>query len=299
MSFLKISKKYSTKETSQVAILGVPYEKTTSYVKGCASGPKAIVQASHYVELFDDEFHVIPHRLGIYTHMMKNFSISHEENLRRIGNTYKNLYQEGKFVIALGGEHSITYGIVNELLRTAPSLSIVHFDAHADLRSYYQGSKLSHACVMRRIYEKTDRIAHLGVRSFSSEEYSFMRKTDPNIIYGSDLQQTPLDDIFQQLSRTLNDDIYITFDVDFFSSDIIPSTGTPEPGGIGWYKTLHILRVLFERYNVVGMDIVELIGNEHDKVSPFNAALLAKKCITYKHFAKKKELTNDLYMLKS
>lgn len=285
MDFLSIPKKFSDLHRAKNVILKIPYESAISYGGGCHLGPDAIVKASGYVELFDEEFNIKPHTSGISTESFSVFTEDHEQNLKKIGKEFVKYTQMGKFVIALGGEHSITIGIIQGLTKLYKNLSVIQFDAHADLRNYFQKSYYNHACTMRRVYEIVPRISSVGVRSFSESEFNFMRKKEINPISSRDVQNLPTAYILERMLDSIGDDVYITFDIDYFSLALVRDTGTPEPGGPGWYKTLDILRSIFEHRNVVGMDVVELVGgkvNGSSDVSAFTTASLVKKCVVYK-----------------
>ena len=284
MEFLSLSRKFTRPEKSKVAILSVPYEATTSFIKGCNKGPESIIKASSHVELFDEELKIKPHVVGISSHIVEDFNNNHELNLKKIGNKFLELYKKGKFVLSFGGEHSISTGIVDALSTVEKKLSVIQFDAHADLRNYYQKSNYGHACTMRRIYEKVYSISQVGIRSLSNPEFNFMKKEKLNPIFAWEMESMGSQEIVERIRESTVDNVYITFDVDYFSTEVIKDTGTPEPGGPGWYKTLDILREIFECKKVIGIDIVELVGGNDSFYSAFSAALLARKCIGYKFF---------------
>lgn len=288
MEFLSLGRKYTNLEKSKVAILSVPYEVTTSFIKGCSKGPESIIVASSHVELFDEELKVKPHVVGISSYTVGGFDNNHELNLKEIGSKFLDLYKKGKFVISLGGEHSISIGIVEALSTVQKNLSVIQFDAHSDLRNYYQKSNYSHACTMRRIYEKVSSVSQVGIRSLSNPEFNFMKKEKINPIFAWEMENMSSEEIVDRIKKSTFENVYITFDVDYFSTEVIQDTGTPEPGGPGWYKTLKILKGIFECKNVVSMDIVELIGSDKPSYSSFSTALLARKCIGYRFFSNKK-----------
>lgn len=285
-NFLSISKKFADLEKSSSVILKVPYEMVTSYGTGTCKGPDAIISASAFVELFDEECCVKPHMLGISTQEVTGFSKDHSENLVLIGNEYAKFFDMGKFVIALGGEHSITIGIVRQLSKRIKDISVIQFDAHADMRSYYKKKYDTHASVMRRIYEVTPHVVQLGIRSLSSSENSFIESHKINTFYARDLFNMDTQEVLGDILAATTKNVYITFDVDFFSTHIIGDTGTPEPGGLDWYPTLSVLKGIFGAKNVVGADVVELIGRGGDgeNVSAFSASVLVKKMLVYKYF---------------
>ena len=276
-------------------VLSVPYEETVSFLQGTKLGPKAIIDASANVELYDEEVKEKVHTVGIYTAEPINFGNqnSHEKNLEIIEKEFSKLLEMGKFVISLGGEHSMTIGLFKGAHKRFKDVSVLQFDAHADLRSFYGKSKYSHACVMRRIHEITPNIVQVGVRSLSEPEASFIERKKIKVLYAQEMEELSAEEIVERIVSALTEKVYITFDVDYFALDVVRDTGTPEPGGPGWYKTLKILRGVFSRKDVVGMDVVELCGGEGSEISAFNTALLVKKCIAYKFFAKEGSLRSQ------
>ena len=185
-----------------------------------------------------------------------------------------------KFVISVGGEHSLTYGPVRATLERFPEVGVVQFDAHADLRDVYEGSRHSHACIMHRVLDLGLPSLAVGLRSLSAPEARLLRERELAVIWGHQLGQAR--ELFEARLQDLPEEIYLTFDVDFFDPAFVPSTGTPEPGGGSWYPTLELLRLLFERKRVVAMDIVELSPQPGQASSDFLAAKLLYKCLAYK-----------------
>ncbi|GAB4127175.1 MAG: agmatinase [Ignavibacteriales bacterium] len=282
-NFLGIADKYSSYEKSEIVVLSAPLEMTVSYGKGTSLGPKEILDASHYVEFYDEEFdREICFEKGICTLEELNFKDkSHKKSLHLIEKSVSDLISDHKFVITLGGEHSLSSAPAFAHHSTYKNLSILQIDAHSDLRDSYEGSKLSHASVMRRIYEFNKDIVQVGIRAQSIEEADFIKKNNINTFYARDIKAGNHGNAWQKkVLECLNENVYITFDVDGLDPSIIPSTGTPEPGGLLWDETLDLLKLVGMERNIVGFDVVEL---SHDKlnISSFNTAKLIYKLINY------------------
>lgn len=286
MNFLDIPAKFDDLKTAKNVVLKIPYEQTVSYIEGAHRGPENLIEASAFVELFDEKFKVVPHLQGIATLEVEHLLGEHHENLLKIGENYLDYFSQEKFVIGVGGEHSVTIGILAKLYKKlGNTFSVLQFDAHTDLRQEFEGSEYSHACVMRRVSENLDNFVQVGIRSMCEEEYDFVESSayTGNILFAQDIYEMSAEEIARHILSSLKHDaVYLTFDVDYFDLAVIRSTGTPEPGGPDWYKTLKILEIIFREKNVIGADVVELIGDE--EVSAFNAALLVKKLIVLKNY---------------
>lgn len=257
----------------------IPYEATTTYAQGTAAGPAAILSASQQVELWDDELDCEPCEHGICT--LPHFDatgMNHNEALSKIGEISCQIFNEGKFSLSLGGEHSVTIPLVKKAAEFWPDLSVLHFDAHSDLRQSYEGSTLNHACVMARVGEICPFVS-VGLRSGIKGERANAR-SDSRLIYARQMQKNAhwIDQALAGLSRN----VYLTFDLDFLDPSIMPSVGTPEPGGFLWYETLEFIRCVFRERNVVACDIVELKPVDTLHHPDFLAAKLAYKMIGYK-----------------
>lgn len=268
-------------EKSDVVIIPMGYEESTSYIPGTKFGPSAIIEASHYLEFYDIELdYDASNNKKIYTLPEPEFTKSSISEAMNEIEHYINLHaKKDKFMIVLGGEHSITPPIVKVWKNLYSDLSVLHFDAHSDMRDLYEGSKFSHACPMRRCREICP-VVQVGIRSMGPEEASYIKEKGLNkyIFYAKDMASWDIDKILSLLS----DNVYISFDFDCFDPSIMPSVGTPEPGGPSWYQILSILKKCFETKNVVACDAVELCpanGNNH---ASFTAASLIYKMISYK-----------------
>ncbi|KPA16733.1 agmatinase [Candidatus Magnetomorum sp. HK-1] len=251
-------------------IISAGYERSVTYGTGTKHGPEAIIKASQLLELFDGE--TIPADKGIYTHPPLIFGQSSEENLTLIENKVYSVLSKKCIPILLGGEHTVSVGAFKALARLDEAIGIVQFDAHADLRDSLDNNPFSHACVMKRAIDLSLSIAQFGVRSLSYEEHLFREKNsifhmDAKVISEKGIPKTIFPDSFPEK-------IYITFDVDGLDPSVIPSTGTPDPGGILWYQALSLLKKMAYERTIVGFDVVELAPVEGLHSSDFTAARL-------------------------
>lgn len=268
-------------DRSPLAIWPVPLERTVSYGRGTADGPAAILAASQNMELYDEELHCEPCAAGIST--LPPFTPSATEMaevITQIERAARPHVENGKCLVTLGGEHALTLGPVRALRSVHPELGVVQFDAHADLRSDYDGTPYSHACVMRRLLDEALPALAVGVRSLSEPEGRLIRSEGLQVIWGHELADLSTQRFAQALDL-LPPEIYLTFDIDFFDPALVPSTGTPEPGGGTWWPTLALLRELFRRKRVVAMDVVELAPVPGHPASDFLAARLVYKLCAY------------------
>jgi agmatinase len=267
-------------ETSRVAVLPVPFERTTSYGKGTSNGPAAIVRASQSMELWDEELGSEPYRLGIATlppFLPEAFDMA--EALADLQAAARPHLENGKFLVVLGGEHSLTLAPVRATREVHGEIGVVQFDAHADLREEFDGTPYSHASVMRRIVEDGIPTAAIGIRSLSSPEAALVRERRLPVIWGHEMEEAA--SRLEGLLAGLPDKVYLTFDIDYFDPSLVPATGTPEPGGGLWYPTLGLLREVFRRKTVVAMDLVELAPVGGHPASDFLASKLIYKCLGY------------------
>ena len=267
---------------SKVVILKVPYEKTTTYVKGTKAGPAAIIKASKYMEVFDEELNQETYKVGI--HVMDLAGVEELSSEAMVDKAYASsleLLKANKFPVVLGGEHSISVGVVKAFKEVYPNISVLQLDAHYDMRNEYKGSKLNHGCVARRISEICP-IVQVGTRSLSKEEKDFLATQPPEkvkTINVYDILDTPL--WKDAVSNSLSENVYITIDMDVFDPAIVPGVGTPEPGGIGWYETLDLLKEISKDKKIVGFDVVELCPIEGQIASDFFAAKLIYRLLGY------------------
>jgi agmatinase len=270
-NFLAIEKEFSSLEQSQIAILPIPFEATTSYGKGTKYGPEEILRASAYVEFYDDETEKeLCFDKGIATLKPLNFNkLNTKEALALIETNTEKILELGKFLVCLGGEHTITLPVVKQFFKKFPNMSLLQFDAHSDLRIDYEDNPYSHACVMARILEffPPERIVQVGIRALCKEEAELIKEKSINTYFASKIKQNSYgSDWISKVVDSLSEEVYITFDVDFFDPAIMPSTGTPEPEGFNYSEAIEIVRqVVRSGRKVVGFDVVELapIKNIH------------------------------------
>ena len=279
LNFGGIDADYASREASKVGILPVPYDVTTSYRSGTDNGPKAIIEASTQLELYDEELKIETYRIGITTmDELKVRDLAPEEMLKSVYEAGLHLIEADKFPVVLGGEHTVTIGMVKALMEKYQDLSIVQFDAHADLRDEYEDRKFSHACVGRRLSE-LGQLLQLGTRSLSQEEAEIIPQTTVKTINAADIIKGS--GIEKEIIPTLSDRTYITIDLDVLDPSIMPSVGTPVPGGLGWYEMLDLLKYLSSVKEIVGFDVVELSPISNNISPDFLAAKLVYRLIGY------------------
>jgi len=286
-NFLDLPKKLSGYNTAKVVVLPIPYEGTVTYGKGTSNGPAAIIKASQQVEFYDREFDCEPvDNFGIHTLAPLAFSNSSNKTIEQINNAVTSHINAGKFVVGIGGEHSISAGLVKAQAENSESpITIVQIDAHSDLRDSYEGNRHNHACVARRFLdnENVERILQLGIRSISTEEMSFIRKNKDRIRtwFAEDTDTDEWQNEF--ISLISRKKIYLTIDVDGLDPSVITATGTPEPGGLSWKKTIEIIRLLTNSAELIAFDCVELAPLSGMHASDFAAAKLIYKTLSLKY----------------
>lgn len=277
--FAGLESPHSDWQTARVAILPVPYDGTTEWHNGSRHGPQAIIDASQYLELYDLESGRELQEIGIHTlPQLKPDMRGPSEMIEKVFRVAKRLVQEGKLVVMLGGEHSLSLGSVRAFKQVFPELSVLQLDAHADLRNEYMGSEYSQACVMRRILELCP-IAQVGVRSLSQEEKQFLDANNMTPFYMSGLE--PLSAIGERIAAALKDHVYITIDADVFDPSIMSAVGTPEPGGMQWEQVLRLLKHVAAHKHIVGFDVVEFCPQQGPSSCAFLLAKLVYKLIGY------------------
>jgi agmatinase len=281
LNFAGLHSELSSWENSKVVIIPVPYDLTTSYLPGTRQGPLAIIEASTHMELFDDELQKEPASIGIHTlDQLGVITSGPQKMIKRIEEAVSWVIQSDKYPVLLGGEHSITLGAVNALKNKYTDFNVVQFDAHADLRDEFQGSKFNHACVGRRIHEIC-KLTQIGIRSLCKEEFDYLTQSDIDTYFAQEILEDK--NRIEDMVKKLPSQIYITIDLDVFDPAIMPSVGTPEPGGLGWYPLVHILKLLGDRKNILGFDIVELCPCTATIAPNFLAAKLCYKLLGYIH----------------
>jgi len=284
--FLGVDNKFSFKE--KVVVIPFGLEKTVSYGGGTRNGPKEIIKASHQVELYDEELNCEPYKkIGIKTLEYFKIDKNIEKALKKMSTINKKILDKKLFPITFGGEHSITPGCIRPFVKKYNKICILHFDAHADLRSKYDGQKFSHATAIRRCLDhKNVKVISFGIRNLCREEMSFYKKNKNKIkiFWSRNKTKWKLNDIRKIFK---NKNVYITFDVDGFDSSLMPATGTPEPGGMFWDDVLPIIKNVCSVSNVVGADINELAPIKNFNSCNFLTAKLVYKIISYVYEFKK------------
>ncbi len=267
-------------ERAPVVILPVPYEATVSYMGGTRFGPRSVIHASRFLELYDHELDFEPYRIGVHTlPELVPSGAGPETAMTQVGQAVAGLVNAGKFVIMIGGEHSISAPAIlaHADRHPAGTLSVLQLDAHTDLRSEYEGTPHSHACAMYRVHERVQ-LVPVGIRSMTADERALTRANAIPVIFGYELHEEGWID---RALASLGDLVYITIDIDYFDPALIPSTGTPEPGGGHWYPTLQLLERVFREKHVVGCDVVELAPIFGFVAPDVLAAKLAYKLIAF------------------
>lgn len=272
---------------ARVVILPIPYEATTTYRRGCENGPDAILAASQQVEYYDEELDSETCRdIGIYTcsaiaDTRNQHLVSAHEMLQVTQETVSKLISDGKFVIALGGEHSITTGVIEAYRQAYPEpFTVIQIDAHGDLRYEYEGSIHNHACVMRRIVDMGLPTVQIGIRAICKEEADLIKEKNLTVFRAREIA-IQSDWIENAIAAIPTQKVFLTIDLDGIDPTLIPGVGTPEPGGLNWYAVTTFLRRVFETYQVIGCDVMELAPLADSVVSEFTAAKLVYKLIGY------------------
>lgn len=275
-TFAGIPQEYARQDQSKIVLIPVPFDQTTTWQKGADYGPTAFLSAAENMELYDIETDSEVYKNGIFLTESIDEDTS-EAMVNAVHHSVKSFINKKKFVTLFGGEHSISIGSIRAFNECYNNLTVLQIDAHADLRKEYDGSPYNHACAMYEASQHTNLI-QVGIRSMDSSEKSIMNKDKVYFAHDMASDDYWMDDVVEQLTNN----VYITFDLDGLDPSIMPSTGTPEPGGLLYYETLEFLKKVFESKNVVGFDIVELCPNHMDKSSDFLAAKLYYKMLSYK-----------------
>lgn len=276
-NFGGLEKKYSDYKNAKIVVLPLPFDKTSTWGKGADKGPRAIIDASRNMELYDIETGTEVYEKGIHT--ARPITAKTPEKLAEI--TYekvKSFLNDEKFVVCLGGEHSVSAGPIRAHMEKWPQASILHIDAHSDRRDSYLGSKYNHACIMARAQEWCDSIVSVGIRSMDSTELK--KAARDTIIYAHEIANDK--GWIERVLSNLRKDVYITIDLDGFDCGIMPSTGTPEPGGLSWYDVNNLINKVSEKKNIIGFDVVELAPNKNNKAPDFIAAKLVYRILSQK-----------------
>ncbi len=269
---------FSQLESSEIVVLPVPFDQTTTYAQGTDLGPAALIEASRNLELYDIETESEVFRRGIYT-ADPIVAKSSQEMLDATYARAQHFLAMGKFVVTLGGEHAISAAPIRAHAEHYGKISVLQFDAHADLAFAYEGNPLSHASVMSRVREmkQVEKSVAVGIRSMSSEEKEALERE--NTLFAHEIHGD--ENWIEKMIDKLSDQVYITFDLDVFDSSLMPSTGTPEPGGLFWHQAAKALREVSKRKKIIGFDIVELCPSPHLRAPDFLAAKLLYKMLSF------------------
>ena len=269
---------------ASAVILPVPFDKTSTWIKGADKGPAAMIEASRYLELYDIETDSEVFKKGIFTARPVH-AASSSVLIKKTDSTVSRYLKDNKLVVTLGGEHSVSVGVIKAYARHYKDLSILHLDAHADSRDSYEGSPYNHACVIARVREFAQNIVSVGIRSMDISERSGVN--NKKIFFAHKIHDS--DRWMNNAVRQLTGRVYITIDLDVFDPGIMPSTGTPEPGGLGWYRVMKLLSSVAKSKRIVGFDVVELCPS-NSKAPDFLAAKLIYTLLSYIYANKKSEV---------
>ena len=277
MTYAGIPDKHSKLETAKIVLIPVPYDGTSTWVKGSDKGPEAFLDASANMELYDIETDSEVYTKGIYT-AGPVLEVSSPEALAiKVHDAVLKFLEDGKFVVTLGGEHSVTIGAAQAYAEKVNGLCVLQIDAHTDLRQEYEGSRFNHACVMARVREMCP-IVQVGIRSMDVVEKPYMDRG--RVFFAKDIvggHDGWIDDVIEKLDYH----VYVTIDLDGFDPSIMPATGTPEPGGLSYYDVINLMRKLIIKKKLVGFDVVELCPIENNKASDFLASKLIYQLLSY------------------
>ena len=260
---------------SSTVILPIPFDKTSTWIKGADKGPEAIIEASRYLEFYDIETDSEVFKKGIFT-VKPIRAASSSALIKKTDSAVSRYLKDNRLVVTLGGEHSVSIGVIKAYAKHYKDLSILHLDAHADSRDSYEGSRYNHACVIARIRDFTQNIVSVGIRSMDVSERSNVNKK--KMFFAHEIHDS--DKWMQNAVRSLSGSVYITIDLDVFDPGIMPSTGTPEPGGLGWYQVMKLLFAVSKTKRIVGFDVVELCPSS-SKAPDFLAAKLIYALLSY------------------
>jgi len=269
-------------ESSPIVILPVPFDATSTWIKGADLGPAAILEASANMELYDIDTDSELYRKGIYTADPVTEECSPEKLAVKVHICVSKYIDDGKFVVTLGGEHSVSIGVAKAYAEKIPGMCVLQIDAHTDLRQEYEGSRYNHACVMARIREWCP-IVQVGIRSMDVVEKPYISRD--RIFWAKDIVGGPqswIDDVIEKLDY----EVYVTIDLDGLDPSILPATGTPEPGGLSYYDVINLMRKLIVKKKLVGFDVVELCPIENNKASDFLASKLIYQILSYRFMNK-------------
>ena len=272
---------YTEYKNSEVVILPIPYDETSTWQKGADKGPEALLEASYNLEFYDIITDSEVYKKGIYTAKAVIEKSSPEKMVKETQNRAKEYIDDQKFLIGIGGEHSVSTGLIYAHAQKYENLTVLQIDAHSDLRDEYLGSKFNHACVMARVKEVAP-IIQVGIRSMDSCEKKNMDNS--RVVFAHEIFQNT--NWIEKVLKNLTQNVYITIDLDGFDPAYVPATGTPEPGGLNWWHAVELIRAVNKKSSIIGFDIVELCPNPNHKASDFFAAKLLYQILSIKYFDK-------------
>jgi len=278
-----IPEEFCRYERTSIAILPVPYDGTSTWMKGSDRGPQALLDASANLELYDIETDSEVFKRGIVTMNPVSCPDDPEAMVTVVYERAKFILEDGKFIVGLGGEHTISVGLVRAVAEKVRDLSVLQLDAHSDTRNEYEGSRYNHACVMSRIAEICPYV-QTGIRSMDSSELE--RLDRDRIFFAHEMLKDSK--VISRMLKALTQNVYITIDLDVFDPSVMPSTGTPEPGGLDWYTLIELIESVVREKDVTGMDVTELLPNPANRAPDFVAAKLVYRVLSM-IFAKRKE----------
>jgi agmatinase len=274
-NFCGLSGELTAYSQANVVILPIPFDKTSTWGKGADKGPAAIIDASEYLELYDIQTDSEVYKKGIFT-ARPIHAASSSALIKKTDAAISRYLRDNKVVVTLGGDHSVSVGVIKSYARHYKDLSILQLDAHADSRETYEGSPYNHACVIARAREFTTNIISVGIRSMDISERPNI--DNKKMFFAHDIHNS--DKWINNAVRELSNSVYITIDLDVFDPGIMPSTGTPEPGGLGWYQVMKLLALVSKSKRIVGFDVVELCPSKN-KAPDFIAAKLIYTLLSY------------------
>ncbi len=274
--FGDLPERFTNRDNASIVILPVPYDGTSTWMKGAIQGPKALLEASANLELYDIETGFEAYKKGIFTDDPIEGCELPEDMVEAVFQRSLTWVNGNKFLVTVGGEHTVCLGPIKAFKHKFPGLSVLQIDAHADLRNVYDGTPYNHACVMARVREICP-FVQVGIRSMDIEEKSGM--DEKRVFWAHEIEGDEA--WMERVAHQLTDPVYITIDLDGLDPSIMPSTGTPEPGGLGWYPLLKLMKQVISARNVVGFDVVELCPDERNKAPDFLAAKLIYKMLSY------------------
>lgn len=276
MNYAGIPDKYAQLDTAKIVLIPVPYDGTSTWIKGADKGPDAFLEASENMEIYDIETDSEVYKQGVYLAEPVTENSSPEKMVDRVHQIASKYIKQGKFVTLFGGEHSVSIGSIRAFQENFENLTVLQFDAHADLRPEYEDSKCNHACAVHEAQHNTN-LVQVGIRSMDAVEKPFLKKE--NCFFAHQIFADP--DWMNKALEKITENVFITIDLDVFDSSIMPSTGTPEPGGLNWYHVIDFIKLVVQNRNVVGFDIMELCPNKNNKGPDFLAAKLYYKILSH------------------